>query len=90
MTLNILQLTDFHVFADSKKKFFGIPTYDTLKDILNEIKNLDIKFDYLIITGDLTSDETIESYENVKNILGKNIHFVKLTVVSPLPPTNQI
>ena len=73
MTLNILQLTDFHVFADSKKKFFGIPTYDTLKDILNEIKNLDIKFDYLIITGDLTSDETIESYENVKNILGKRI-----------------
>jgi 3',5'-cyclic-AMP phosphodiesterase len=73
VTLNILQLTDFHVFADSKKKFFGIPTYDTLKDILNEIKNLDIKFDYLIITGDLTSDETIESYENVKNILGKRI-----------------
>ena len=71
MTLNILQLTDFHIFADPYKKFFGIPTYDTLKDVLHKVTDLDIKFDYVIITGDLTSDETLVSYENVKEILGE-------------------
>lgn len=78
MTLHILQLTDFHIFADSSKKFFGIPTYDTLKDILNKIDDLNIKFDHLIITGDLTSDETIESYQNVKELLGKRISNCKI------------
>jgi len=78
MTLNILQLTDFHIFSDSKKKFFGIPTYETLKDIKVKILDLDIKFDHIIITGDLTSDETIESYKNVKKILGEEISNCKI------------
>ena len=43
MNLNILQLTDFHIFADSKKKFFGIPTYETLKDVLDKVKKINIK-----------------------------------------------
>ena len=79
MNLNILQLTDFHIFADRQKKFFGIPTYETLKDVLDKVKKLNIKFDHLIITGDLTSDETIESYENVKEIIEKKFLSCKIT-----------
>ena len=78
MNLNILQLTDFHIFDDRQKKFFGIPTYETLKDVLDKVKKLNIKFDHLIITGDLTSDETIESYENVKEIIKKKFLSCKI------------
>ena len=46
MNLNILQLTDFHIFADSKKKFFGIPTYETLRDILDNGDNSDDYYKY--------------------------------------------
>lgn len=80
MTLRVLQLTDFHIFSDPEKNFFGIPTYYTLKDILQKISDLKIKFDYMIITGDLTSDETIESYQNVKKILG---NYVSKSLIIP-------
>ena len=57
MVLNVLQLTDFHIFSDPKTKLFGVPTIKTLKDILVKVVDLNITFDHIIITGDLTSDE---------------------------------
>ncbi len=78
MVLNVLQLTDFHIFSDPKTKFFGVPTIKTLKDILVKVVDLNITFDHIIITGDLTSDEELISYQTVKELLGDMISKCKI------------
>lgn len=78
MQKHILQLTDFHIFADPESRFFGVPTRNTLNDVLQAIKAMDLDFDYVIITGDLTSDEQKNSYQTVKKILGDLIPLCKI------------
>jgi len=70
MQKHILQLSDFHLFADPNTRFFGVPTRNTLNDVLETVTAMDLDFDHVIITGDLTSDEQRVSYQTAKKILG--------------------
>ena len=78
MVLNVLQLTDFHIFSDPNTKFFGVPTIKTLQDVLGKVVELNIDFDHIIITGDLTGDEELISYQTVKELLGNMISKCKI------------
>ena len=78
MALNVLQLTDFHIFSDPNTKFLGVPTIKTLQDVLVKVVDLNIDFDHIIITGDLTSDEELISYQTVKELLGNMISKCKI------------
>lgn len=67
--MRILQLTDFHVFAAANATLKGIPTRESLIDVVGHIQRSQQPFDLVVVTGDHTHDELPESYQAVREIL---------------------
>ncbi|MEZ6126310.1 MAG: metallophosphoesterase [Planctomycetaceae bacterium] len=67
--VRILQLTDLHVFAEPGTCLKGIPTRESLQEVVRWIREHEGRFDHVIITGDHTHDERPESYQAVRDIL---------------------
>lgn len=65
----ILQLSDIHLFGDITQTLLGINTYNNLQLILNEIAHDSFKPDIIVLTGDLSQDNSKESYEILVNEL---------------------
>lgn len=65
----ILQLTDLHLFCDEEATLKGIPTRQTLKNVVTHVLEQEQDFDHVIITGDHTHDERPESYTAVRELL---------------------
>ena len=65
----ILQLTDLHVFADADAQLQGIPTRVLLQQVVDQILQTEPAFDYVIVTGDHTHDESPAAYQAVREIL---------------------
>ncbi len=65
----ILQLTDLHVFFEANQQLKGIPTRECLQDVVDHILAHEEPFDHVIVTGDHTHDEQLESYAAVHEIL---------------------
>jgi 3',5'-cyclic-AMP phosphodiesterase len=65
----IAQLTDTHILADPSGKMLDRCTRDSFDTIVTAIDNLEVKPDLLLLTGDLSQDETTESYQYLKNSL---------------------
>ncbi|MFT5755987.1 MAG: Icc protein [Alteromonadaceae bacterium] len=59
---NIAQITDCHLFADSKNLHFGANVYQNLMAVLADIKQHQ-KVDLIVFTGDLTQDHSDGSYQ---------------------------
>jgi Icc protein len=68
--IRIVQLSDLHVFADPEQRLFGIPTRQTLRDVVAHIEANAGGVDHLVVTGDHTHDELPETYAAVREILG--------------------
>lgn len=71
--LRILQLSDLHLFADSKTKLLNINTFDTSKAVIAQMQ-LDISLqpaDLLLLTGDLSQDYSSDSYCRVMALLSE-------------------
>lgn len=69
--IRVIQITDPHLFADSSLTLMGINTSATLDDVLAKIQD-----DYqdalcLLVTGDLTQDDSEASYQHLKDKLSK-------------------
>jgi 3',5'-cyclic-AMP phosphodiesterase len=66
--IKILQLTDFHLFGDKEKTLVGINSYASLEKIIATVKIdlLQQTPDLVIISGDLSQDNSLESYEFAK------------------------
>ena len=73
MAVRILQLTDLHLFADPDARLKGIPTRETLRDVLEFAETHDGPYDLLVITGDLAHDELPESYRALRALLGERV-----------------
>ena len=69
MTKRILQLTDLHVFANAGESLKGIPTRESLQDVVNHVAANEEPFDHIIVTGDHTHDEQLASYQAVRELL---------------------
>ncbi|APZ90813.1 metallophosphoesterase family protein [Fuerstiella marisgermanici] len=67
--MRILQLTDLHIFAAPNVRLKGIPTRESLQDVVVHVLATEQPFDHVIITGDHTHDERPESYQAVRDIL---------------------
>ena len=65
----ILQLTDPHLFADPGETLAGVPTRETLAEVLAFIRTHET-FDHLVLTGDLAQDEALPTYEALAGMLG--------------------
>lgn len=68
--LRILQLTDLHVFSSPHVCLKGIPTRETLQEVVEFIRVIEADFDHVVITGDHTHDEHPDSYAAVRHIVG--------------------
>ena len=66
----IVQLTDLHLFADPDERLFGIPTRETLREVVAHVQEHAGPVDHLVVTGDHTHDELPETYAAVREILG--------------------
>jgi 3',5'-cyclic-AMP phosphodiesterase len=67
--IRIVQLTDLHVFADPEARLFGIPTRETLREVVAHVEQHAGRVDHLVVTGDHTHDELPETYTAVREIL---------------------
>lgn len=66
MPLHVLQLTDTHLFADDRQTAKGIPTNDSLRTVLAAVQAQPQRPDLILLTGDLSQDETAGSYEKLQ------------------------
>ncbi|AFZ44793.1 metallophosphoesterase [Halothece sp. PCC 7418] len=69
--LIIAQITDTHLLASSEGKLLGLPTANSLAVVIEEIQNLIPKPHCLLLTGDLSQDETLASYERLHKQISK-------------------
>jgi 3',5'-cyclic-AMP phosphodiesterase len=60
--LLIAQLTDTHLFADGRQEMLGCRTNSSFASVIAAIAQLQPRPDLLLLTGDLSQDETQESY----------------------------
>jgi len=67
--LKIIQITDTHLFADSKKSLLGVTTQDSLEAILEHINQHAQRFDMLIHTGDVAQDYSEPAYRRIAAML---------------------
>ena len=71
MSINIVQITDFHIFADPEFVYKGILPTKTLQRVLAAIEELPAKPDLLLATGDLVSEGDPEGYHTLSKLLGQ-------------------
>lgn len=69
--VKILQITDTHLFADDTGRLMGIDTAWTFQAVIKAIVDSDRTHDAVIVTGDLSQDESKESYLNLAAELKK-------------------
>jgi len=72
--MKILQITDTHLFAPSndeeeEPKLFGFDTFESLKHVIELVKKQETAFDLVVLTGDLSEDESASSYRRLADLL---------------------
>lgn len=70
VAVRIIHLTDCHLFADPMAEIRGVRVRDTFERVLAAVNRHISDADRLIVTGDLTHDEQLETYQLLKDRLG--------------------
>lgn len=60
--LNLLQITDTHLFADADKSLLGINTLASFRAVLRQVKADNLPLDLVVVTGDISQDDSAHSY----------------------------
>ena len=68
--IELIQLTDTHIFADPEATFDGIDSSASLEQIINLAQNTHWPPDAVLLTGDLVHDPAPKAYERLAEILG--------------------
>ena len=71
--IELIQLTDTHIFSDPEATFDGVDTANTLRQIIAHILNDDWLPDAILATGDLVHDAELPAYQRLAQLL-KTIH----------------
>lgn len=64
--LHVAQLTDTHLFADKSGKLAGMTTAASLQAVVQQLLQAPLPVDLLLLTGDLSQDESVESYQHLQ------------------------
>lgn len=78
-TISVLQLTDSHLFADENGTLLGVRTASSFKAVLSSILNQKIHYDFVIMSGDISQDYSLASYQrfaHMTSVLNAPIFFV--------------
>lgn len=65
--LLVAQITDTHLFADENQDMKGCLTAHTFQAVLRQLEHTQPRPDLLLMTGDLSQDETSASYEHLRD-----------------------
>lgn len=75
----LIQISDCHLFAEPERELGGVNTYRSLIDVLDLIRQQEPQIDHLILTGDISQDDSIESYHVCHQLLADlNVPFTWL------------
>ncbi len=66
---SVLQITDTHLFGKPGSTLVGIDTRKSLLAVVAAVKEQGIPFDFIVTTGDLSQDYTLESYIAFRDIM---------------------
>jgi 3',5'-cyclic-AMP phosphodiesterase len=69
--LRLLQLTDTHLFADPGAVLYGVNTRNSLTAVIAAIKRAGERPDAILVTGDLSQDESTTSYRILRDMLAQ-------------------
>lgn len=61
--LKVLQITDTHLFGDPEKDLLGLNTRNSFRAILDSVKSDNQHFDLVVVTGDISQDDSPASYQ---------------------------
>ncbi len=64
----VLQITDTHLFGKEGYTLVGIDTAKSLEAVVQAIKQQNRKYDFVLTTGDLSQDYSVESYKRFAEI----------------------
>ena len=67
--LLVAQITDTHLFAEIDRTWKGLSTAHTLQKVIERLQEIQPPPDVLLLTGDLSQDETPESYEILASLI---------------------
>ncbi|MEG4235629.1 metallophosphoesterase [Microcoleus sp. Pol11C3] len=67
--LLVAQITDTHLFAEIDREWQGLSTARTLQAVLDRLQQIQPPPDLLLLTGDLSQDETPESYQRLVSLI---------------------
>ncbi|NJM46499.1 MAG: hypothetical protein HC860_10200 [Alkalinema sp. RU_4_3] len=65
----VVQITDTHLFAEPEGEMFGCRTRETFDTVIEAIAQLETKPDLLLLTGDVSQDDSVASYVYVRSRL---------------------
>ena len=66
-TLRILQITDTHLFGDPQQDLLGIRSWDSFQAVLTSVQQDQEPFDLVVVTGDISQDDSPASYQAFAN-----------------------
>ena len=67
--LLIAQVTDIHLFANASKELLGLPTTKSFQAVIERLQKLLPLPALLLLTGDLSQDGKLESYQRLQELL---------------------
>lgn len=67
--LSIAQLTDIHLFADDRQSVLGVSPLKSFQAVLERLRSMRQDIDLLLLTGDLSGDGKLESYETLQELV---------------------
>lgn len=66
--LRVVQLSDFHLFADARSELLGVNTQDSLEAVLERVRHEQQNPDAILATGDLSQDGSPASYGRLEGL----------------------
>lgn len=63
------QITDTHLEKSEKAKLLGLETLHSLECVLANVKESTGQFDFFLVTGDISQDGSVTSYQHLHNSL---------------------
>ncbi|CAD5106524.1 3',5'-cyclic-AMP phosphodiesterase [Zestomonas carbonaria] len=65
----LVQLTDSHLFAEADGKLLGLATEDSLRLVIDKVREEQPHIDLILATGDLSQDGTPASYQRFEELI---------------------
>jgi Icc protein len=69
--VKVIQISDTHLFADDNKDIYGVKTNIKFEEVMVRIHEDIHDADVIFLTGDISQDETTESYEKILGHLSR-------------------